>query len=89
MANVLIRLASEADLPAVLEMSKGVYGDNDYFLSEFLNFLNDPSRRILVAEKDGKVVGLQVVHIVDEGETSSLVPGSLSLFAALIYLNKS
>ena len=70
MANVLIRLASEADLPAVLEMSKGVYGDNDYFLSEFLNFLNDPSRRILVAEKDGKVVGLQVVHIVDEGETS-------------------
>ena len=70
MADVLIRLANEADLPAILEMSKGIYGDNDYFPDEFLNYLKDSSRRILIAVKDGKAVGLQVMHIVDKGETA-------------------
>ena len=70
MADIFIRLANEADLPAVLEMSKGIYGDNDYLPGEFFNYLNDPSRRILVAEKDNKAVGLQCLHIVDEGETA-------------------
>ena len=70
MADVLIRNAVEFDLADVLEMSKGVYGDYDYFSGEFLNFLNDPSRRILIVEKEGKAVGLQVIHIIDEGETA-------------------
>ena len=70
MADVFIRLANEADFPAVLEMSKGIYGDNDYLPGEFFNYLNDSSRRIFVAEKDGKAVGLQCLHIVDEGETA-------------------
>ncbi len=70
MADVVIRLAHEADIPGILEMSKGIYGDNDYFPGELVKYLNDPTRRILVAEKDGKVVGLQVVHIVDGGETA-------------------
>ena len=70
MVDVFIRNAVESDLADVLEMSKGVYGNNDYFPGEFLNFLNDPSRRILVAEKAGKAVGLQVIHIIDEGETA-------------------
>ena len=70
MSEVLIRDAVESDLADVLEMSKGLYGNHDYFPGEFLNFLNDPSRRILVAEKAGKAVGLQVIHIVDEGETA-------------------
>ncbi|XP_028407428.1 histidine N-acetyltransferase-like [Dendronephthya gigantea] len=68
--NMITRLAKEADLPAVLEMSEGVYGGHDYFLVEFLNFVKDPSRRILIAEMDGKAVGLQAIHIVDEGETA-------------------
>ena len=70
MADVLIRLAKEADLPAILEMSKGVYRGHDYFPGEFLNYLKDSSRRILIAVKDGRAVGLQVVHIIDEGETA-------------------
>ena len=70
MADVFIRLANEADFPAVLEISKGINGDNDYLPGEFFNYLNDPSRRIFVAEKDGKAVGLQCLHIVDEGETA-------------------
>ena len=70
MADVLIRDAVESDLADVLEMSKGIYGDYDSFPGEFLNILHDPSRRILVAEKEGKAVGLQVIHIVDKGETA-------------------
>jgi GNAT superfamily N-acetyltransferase len=70
MADILIRLADKADLPDILEMSKGIYGNNDYFPGEFLNYLNDPNRRILIADKDGKAVGLQVVHIIDEGKTA-------------------
>lgn len=70
MANVSFRLAVEADHPAVLEISQGVYDDIDYLIWEFFNFLNDPNRRILIAEKNGKAVGLQVMHIVDEGETA-------------------
>ncbi|XP_028407506.1 histidine N-acetyltransferase-like [Dendronephthya gigantea] len=69
MANIVIRLASEADLPAVKEVSEDVYGGHDYFLGEFLNFLNDPNRRVFIAEMDGKVVGLRAMHIIDEGET--------------------
>ena len=69
MVDVFIRLANEADFPAILEMSQGIYGGNDYLPGVFFNYLNDPSRRILVAEKDGKAVGLQCLHIVDEGET--------------------
>ena len=70
MADLVIRLANEVDLPAVLEISKGIYGDNDYFPGEFLNYLKDSSRRILIAVKDGKAVGLQAIHIIDEGETA-------------------
>ncbi|XP_028403692.1 histidine N-acetyltransferase-like [Dendronephthya gigantea] len=70
MANVVIRLADEADLPAVIRISESVYGGNDYFLGEFLNFVKDPNRLILIAEKDGKAVGLQVIHIIDDGETA-------------------
>ena len=69
-ADVLIRIANEADLPAVLEISKGIYGDNDYFPGEILIYLKDSSRRILIAVKDGKAVGLQVMLIIDEGETA-------------------
>ncbi|XP_028407503.1 histidine N-acetyltransferase-like [Dendronephthya gigantea] len=69
MPNVVFRLANEADLPAVLEMSEDIYGGHDYFVSEFLKFLNNPNRKILIAEMDGKTVGLRVMHIVDEGET--------------------
>jgi hypothetical protein len=43
MADILIRLANKADLPGVLEMSKGIYGSHDYFPNEFLNYLNDPN----------------------------------------------
>ncbi|XP_028403693.1 histidine N-acetyltransferase-like [Dendronephthya gigantea] len=70
MANVDIRLGDKSDLPAILELSKGVYGGHDYFIGEFLNYLDDPNRRILIAEKDGKAVGLQVIHIIDDGETA-------------------
>ncbi|XP_028403817.1 histidine N-acetyltransferase-like [Dendronephthya gigantea] len=70
MANVNIRLGDKSDFPAVLEMSKGVYEGLDYFIGEFLNYLDDPNRRILIAEKDGKTVGLRVIHIIDDGETA-------------------
>lgn len=69
MTNLIFRLAVETDLQAVLEISYDVYGGHDYFIGEFLNFLNDQSRRILIAEKDRKAVGLQVMQIVDGRET--------------------
>ncbi|XP_028407505.1 histidine N-acetyltransferase-like [Dendronephthya gigantea] len=68
MANVVLRVANEADLPAVLEISEGIYEGLDYFPYEFLNLLDDPNRTILIAEMDGKAVGLQVMHVIDEGE---------------------
>ena len=70
MANINFRFAVKDDLPAVLEMSEGIYDGYDNFPCEFINLLNDPTRIILMAEKDGKAVGLRVMQIVDEGETA-------------------
>ena len=69
MDYVKFRLAAKTDLPDVLEMSEGVFGGIDYLPIEFLNYLRDPNRQILIAEIDGKPVGLRVLHIVDDGET--------------------
>ena len=66
--GLLFCLANETDL-AVYEMSEGIYGGYDYLTLKFLNHLKDSDGRTLIAEKDGRAVGLQVMHFVDEKET--------------------
>ena len=67
--DVQIRLARRTDLAAIIEMSKGIYDGHDYFPHVFLQWHDEPNRRIIVAEKAGFVVGIRAFHIVDGGKT--------------------
>ena len=65
-----IRLAAKSDLSAVWEMSNGLYGGLDTLPYTFLHMLDDPQHTVLVVVKDGKAVGLRVIHIIENGETA-------------------
>ena len=65
-----IRLAGKSDLSAVWEMSNGLYGGLDTLPYTFLHMLDDPQHTVLVVVKDGKAVGLRVIHIIENGEAA-------------------
>ena len=67
--DVQIRRARKTDLTSIIEMSKGIYDGHDYFPLVFLKWLEEPNRRIIVAEKDEVVIGIRAFHIVDNGKT--------------------
>ena len=68
--NVDVRLAKKTDLSAVWEMSEGMYAGLDVLPERFLHMLDDPQCKVLVAVKKDKVVGLRVVHILEDGKTA-------------------
>ena len=53
---MIIRAATQADLPAVQKLSKGIFFGADALVARFTGFLKDPTRHIAVAEVDGEVV---------------------------------
>ena len=67
--DVQIRLARRSDLCSVIEMSEGIYEGHDYLPFVFLRWLEDPNRKIFVAERRGDVIGMRAFHIIDEGKT--------------------
>ncbi|EDO48972.1 predicted protein [Nematostella vectensis] len=50
-------------------MSQGIYSGHDYLPCIFIEWLNQPSRLIFVAEVGGKLVGLRAINIIDDGKT--------------------
>nr|XP_060635755.1 probable N-acetyltransferase 16 [Anolis sagrei ordinatus] len=67
-------VATEAEFEEVLAMSKGIYGGLDYLPSRYHTWIREPNRTVVVAKKNGAVIGLQSVYVIDSGETA-LVEG--------------
>jgi ribosomal protein S18 acetylase RimI-like enzyme len=67
--KISLRFAKEDDFKDVLEISEGVYDGRDYLPHEFHCLLKTTNKLVFLAEVQGKVIGLQVVDIVDDGHT--------------------
>ena len=67
--DIQIRLARKTDMASIIELSKGIYEGHDYLPLVFLQWLDEPNRRVIVAEKGGAVIGIRAFHIVDGGNT--------------------
>ena len=67
--DVQVRLARKTDLASIIELSKGIYEGHDYVPFAFLQWLEEPKRRVIVAEKRGVVIGIRAFHIIDGGKT--------------------
>ena len=56
--KVLVRPAQDDDTPAVMELTRTIWGGGDYIPYVWAEWLADPHGRLVVAEADGRVVGL-------------------------------
>ncbi|XP_023685019.1 histidine N-acetyltransferase-like isoform X1 [Paramormyrops kingsleyae] len=66
--------AAEEDFEEILSISKDIYGGLDYLPSRYGAWLQDPHRMVILARKQGKVIALQSVCVIDDGQTA-LVEG--------------
>lgn len=65
--NVQIRPARESDTADMLEVTRDVFEGQDYVPAEWANWLADPEGALLVAEHEGRVIGLgKLTHIQAE-----------------------
>ncbi|XP_043933103.1 probable N-acetyltransferase 16 isoform X2 [Protopterus annectens] len=62
-------VATDKEFGEVIAMSKGIYGGLDYLPSRYHSWLKDANRMVILARKDGKVIALESVCIIDDGET--------------------
>ncbi|XP_077169020.1 putative N-acetyltransferase 16 isoform X1 [Paroedura picta] len=62
-------VATEKEFEEILAMSKGIYGGLDYLPSRYHSWIREPNRTVMLAKKNGAVIGLQSVYLVDAGET--------------------
>ncbi|XP_039605865.1 histidine N-acetyltransferase-like [Polypterus senegalus] len=62
-------IATKDDFEEIMSISKDIYGGLDYLPSRFQSWLKDQNRTIILARKEGKVIALESVCIIDEGET--------------------
>jgi GNAT superfamily N-acetyltransferase len=65
---LVFRPASPEDTPAVMEITRYIWEGEDYIPQVWEHWLQDPEGLLVVAELDGRVVGL--------GKLSRLLPGS-------------
>jgi len=55
---VLVRPARESDTPDMLEVTRNIWEGHDYVPLEWANWLVEPHGKLLVAEYQGRVIGL-------------------------------
>ncbi|XP_069468323.1 histidine N-acetyltransferase-like [Ambystoma mexicanum] len=63
-------LATGEDFEGVMAISGDVYRGMDYLPLRYHPWLQDPNRRTFVAKREGQVVALESVLIVDDGQTA-------------------
>ncbi|XP_067412579.1 probable N-acetyltransferase 16 isoform X3 [Emydura macquarii macquarii] len=68
-AQLQFVVATEKEYEEILAMSKGIYGGLDYLPSRYHAWIREPNRTVVLAKKNGEVIGLQSVYVVDSGET--------------------
>ena len=64
------RLATLQDFDEVQEISKGIYEGHDYLPLKYHHWLKQENVIVMVAIKDGKIIGLEAKVIVDNGKTA-------------------
>uniref|UniRef100_A0A3B3QXM9 N-acetyltransferase domain-containing protein n=1 Tax=Paramormyrops kingsleyae TaxID=1676925 RepID=A0A3B3QXM9_9TELE len=62
-------LASPGDYDDVMAISDGIYEGNDYLPHRYHSWMTEPYRVVILAKRDGKLVGLASGLIVDGGST--------------------
>ncbi|MBN3288346.1 HISAT acetyltransferase, partial [Polyodon spathula] len=62
-------MATEEDFADIMSMSKDIYGGLDYLPTRYQSWMQEEYRHVVLARKQGKVIALESVCVIDEGET--------------------
>ncbi|XP_076145235.1 histidine N-acetyltransferase [Alosa pseudoharengus] len=62
-------VATEDDFDDIMAMSQDIYGGLDYLPTRYQSWLADTNRTVILARKQGKVIALESVFVIDDGDT--------------------
>ncbi|KAF4089243.1 hypothetical protein AMELA_G00064290 [Ameiurus melas] len=62
-------VATEEDFDDIMAISQGIYGGLDYLPTRYQAWLQETNRTVILARKQGKVIALESVCVIDDGET--------------------
>ncbi|XP_072232785.1 histidine N-acetyltransferase isoform X2 [Leuresthes tenuis] len=68
-AGLQFAVATEEDFDEIMSMSQDIYGGLDYLPTRYTSWLQDTNRTVILARKQGKVIALESVCVIDNGET--------------------
>ncbi|KAJ4919918.1 hypothetical protein JOQ06_022967 [Pogonophryne albipinna] len=61
--------ATEEDFDEIMGMSQGIHGGLDHLPTIYTDWLQETNRTVILARKQGKVIALESVFVIDDGET--------------------
>ncbi|XP_024229109.1 histidine N-acetyltransferase [Oncorhynchus tshawytscha] len=62
-------VATEEDFEEIMAMSQDIYGGLDYLPTRYTAWLSESNRTVILARKQGKVIALESVCVIDDGDT--------------------
>ncbi|XP_061524868.1 histidine N-acetyltransferase isoform X2 [Phycodurus eques] len=68
-AGLQFTVATEEDFDDIMAISQDIYGGLDYLPTRYSSWLQETNRTVILARKQGKVIALESVCVIDEGET--------------------
>ncbi|XP_042257182.1 histidine N-acetyltransferase isoform X1 [Thunnus albacares] len=68
-AGLQFAVATEEDFDEIMAMSQDIYGGLDYLPTRYTSWLQETNRTVILARKQGKVIALESVCVIDNGET--------------------
>ncbi|XP_061665207.1 histidine N-acetyltransferase isoform X1 [Syngnathoides biaculeatus] len=68
-AGLQFTVATEEDFDDIMAISQDIYGGLDYLPTRYSSWLQETNRTVVLARKQGKVIALESVCVIDEGET--------------------
>ncbi|XP_062239982.1 histidine N-acetyltransferase isoform X2 [Platichthys flesus] len=68
-AGLQFTVATEEDFDEIMAMSQDIYGGLDYLPTRYTSWLQETNRTVILARKQGKVIALESVCVIDDGET--------------------
>ncbi|CAL8241757.1 unnamed protein product [Merluccius merluccius] len=68
-AGLQFTVATEEDFDEIMAMSQHIYGGLDYLPTRYTAWMQETNRTVVLARKQGKVIALESVCVIDDGET--------------------
>nr|XP_043876890.1 histidine N-acetyltransferase [Solea senegalensis]XP_043876891.1 histidine N-acetyltransferase [Solea senegalensis] len=68
-AGLQFTVATEEDFDDIMAMSQDIYGGLDYLPTRYTSWLQETNRIVILARKHGKVIALESVCVIDDGDT--------------------